>query len=65
MGHIVERVALSAVTTDAGVTFRGEPAEFVGGLDRPLPLAVGPDGNLIVGDYAINIIYHMHYTKNQ
>ena len=65
VGHIVERVALSAVTTDAGVTFRGEPAEFVGGLDRPLPLAVGPDGNLIVGDYATGVVYRIHYAEGQ
>ncbi len=61
VGHIVERIALTAVESDSGVTYRGEPAEFVGGMDRPLPLVTAPDGNLIVGDYATGVVYRIRY----
>ena len=65
VGHIVERVALTAVEADGGVTYRGEPSEFVGGMDRPLPLVAAPDGNLVVGDYATGLIYRISYAGGE
>lgn len=63
VGHTVERIALSAATTPGGeATYRGVPSDFVVGLDRPLPMATGPDGNMIVGDYATGIIYRIRYA---
>ena len=62
VGHIVERIALRAETTPKGeFTYRGEPSPFVVGLDRPLPLATTPTGNLLVGDYATGVIYEIFY----
>lgn len=61
VGHIVERIALTPVEADSGIIYRGEPSEFVGGLDRPLPLVAAPDGNLIVGDYATGVVYRISY----
>jgi glucose/arabinose dehydrogenase len=63
VGHTVERITLEPVTLPSGErTFRGTPSNFLTGLDRPLPLAVGPDGNLIVGDYATGIVYRVRYA---
>lgn len=62
VGHTIERVTLQPVETAAGPTYRGEPTTFVAGLDRPLPLAIAPDGNLVVGDYATGVIYKIAYT---
>jgi hypothetical protein len=45
------------------LTYRGEPSPFVVGLDRPLPLAVAPNGNLLVGDYATGVIYEIAYVS--
>ncbi len=61
VGHTVERIALRQVETSTGPTYRGEPTTFVAGLDRPLPLTIAPDGNLIVGDYATGVIYKVRY----
>lgn len=62
VGHTVERVSLQTITApDGSVTYRGEPSDFVTGLDRPLPLTIGPDGNLLVGDYATGVIYRVSY----
>ena len=65
VGHIVERIALTAVETENGVTYRGEPSEFVGGMDRPLPLVAAPDGNMVVGDYATGVVYRVSYDGAQ
>ncbi|MCB9138142.1 MAG: hypothetical protein H6642_07335 [Caldilineaceae bacterium] len=59
VGHTVERIALEEVETAAGPTYRGTPSDFITGLDRPLPMAVGPEGNLWVGDYATGVIYRI------
>ncbi len=63
VGHTVERIMLRAVETATGTTYRGEPSTFIAGLDRPLPLATAPNGDLIVGDYATGVIYQVHYQK--
>jgi len=34
----------------------------VAGLDRPLPLAVDPAGDLVVGDYATGVVYAVRYA---
>ncbi len=62
VGHTVERVALSEVETATGPTYRGEPSTFIEGLDRPLPMAVDPAGNLLVGDYATGVVFRVRYT---
>ncbi len=61
VGHTVERVMLSAAETATGVTYRGEPATFIAGLDRPLPLTTAHNGDLLVGDYATGAIYQISY----
>lgn len=62
VGHIVERVSLRGETTPQGeLTYRGEPSTFIAGLDRPLPLATTPTGNLLVGDYATGVVYEISY----
>ncbi|MEM7530739.1 MAG: hypothetical protein AAF639_01070 [Chloroflexota bacterium] len=60
-GHKVQRVTLSAEETSTGTTYRGEPDDFVLGVDRPLPMMVGPQGNLWFGDYATGVIYRVSY----
>jgi glucose/arabinose dehydrogenase len=63
VGHIVERVTLRAETTpDGEITYRGEPSTFIAGLERPLPLAIDAEGNLVVGDYATGVVYRVSYT---
>ena len=62
VGHAVERVSLSAAEAAAGPTYRGQPSTFISGLDRPLPLAVDPAGNLLVGDYATGVIFRVRYA---
>lgn len=64
VGHTVERITLHAETLPNGeLTYRGEPDEFITGLNRPLPLASGPDGHLWVGDYATGVIYRIAYGE--
>ena len=62
VGHLVEGVTLQQVDTSTGPTYRGEPFDFITGLDRPLSMAVAPDGNLVVGDYATGVLYHVAYV---
>ena len=62
VGHTVERITLSAEQIGDETTYRGVPSTFVAGLDRPLPLTVDVNGNLIVGDYATGIIYRVRYV---
>ncbi|MEZ4582098.1 MAG: hypothetical protein R3A10_10760 [Caldilineaceae bacterium] len=62
VGHLVEGVTLAQVETATGPTYRGEPFDFITGLDRPLPMAIAPDGNLVVGDYAMGVLYHVAYA---
>ncbi len=64
VGHTVEGITLRLEETATGPTYRGEPFDFVTGLDRPLPMAVAPDGNLLVGDYATGVIYKVRYAGN-
>lgn len=57
VGHTVERITLNTVETATGPTYRGEPTTFIAGLERPLPLTLAPDGNLVVGDYSTGVVY--------
>jgi glucose/arabinose dehydrogenase len=62
VGHIVERIILRSERTPNGeMTYRGESFPFITGLDRPLPLAVTPKGNMLVGDYATGVVYEITY----
>lgn len=61
VGHVVERISLTPVQLATGLTYRGEAETFIAGLERPLPLASDPDGNLLVGDYATGILYRIRY----
>lgn len=64
VGHIVERITLSTELLPNGdVTYRGEPSTFITGLDRPLPLATTPNGNMLVGDYATGDLYEVVYGE--
>ena len=62
VGHTVDRIVLTPVDSPTGITFKGEPETFLAGLDRPLPLAVDPNGDMLIGDYATGIIYHVSYV---
>ncbi len=42
--------------------YRAAVSDFALGFDRPLPLVVGPDGSLLVGDYGRGIIYRIFYA---
>ncbi|MEZ4620463.1 MAG: hypothetical protein R2867_33835 [Caldilineaceae bacterium] len=64
VGHTVDRIALSPVETATGTTYRGIPAVFVAGLDRPLPMTTALNGDLIVGDYATGVIYQISYSAD-
>ena len=61
VGHTVDRITLEPITTDTGESFHGQPDNFITGLDRPLPMATDPAGDLIVGDYATGVIYRVSY----
>ena len=62
VGHTVDRIVLTEVDSPTGVTYRGEPETFVVGLDRPLPLTVDPNGDMLIGDYSIGVIYRVSYV---
>ena len=62
VGHTVERITLTPVETATGPTYRGEPTTFIAGLERPLPLTLAPDGNLVIGDYSTGVVYKVKYT---
>ncbi len=51
----VQRVALSR----AGSTYTGSVTPFLTGVHNPLALAFGPDGSLLVGDWATGTIYRI------
>ena len=63
VGHTVDRIMLTPIETDAGLTFRGEPSVFMAGLERPLPMIADNDGNLVVGDYATGVVYRVEYKQ--
>jgi glucose/arabinose dehydrogenase len=64
VGHLVERIVLrEEVLADGSVTYRGEPDDFITGLNRPLPLSLDPGGDLLVGDYATGVIYRVRYGE--
>lgn len=63
VGHTVERVTLTPVENATGPTYRGQPSDFIVGLDRPLPMTTDLDGNLVVGDYATGVVYRIVYGE--
>ncbi len=66
VGHIVEGVDLTEVTMPDGYkSYRGEPFDFVTGLDRPLGLTVDLNGDMLVGDYATGVIYAIRYVGEE
>jgi glucose/arabinose dehydrogenase len=52
---VVKAVAL----TKTGSTYTGAVSNFISGLDRPVPLILGPDGGLYIGDWGSGIIYRV------
>jgi glucose/arabinose dehydrogenase len=40
----------------------GDATPFLTGLSRPLPLVVGPDGALLVGDWDTGVVYRITVT---
>lgn len=62
VGHTVERITLTIVETATGPTYRGEPTTFIAGLERPLPMTIAPDGNLVIGDYSTGVVYKVRYA---
>lgn len=64
-GHRVDRITLAEVESTTSPTYRGQPTPFVIGLDRPLPMATGPDRNLWIGDYATGVVYQVRYEGSQ
>lgn len=62
VGHTVDRIDLTPADSPTGPTYRGTPTTFIAGLDRPLPLGVDPQGDMLVGDYATSTIYRVRYV---
>lgn len=56
-GRKVVRVKL----TREGNSYRGSVSDFATGFDRPLALAVGPQGDLFVADFGRGRIYRIRY----
>lgn len=63
VGHTVERITLTPAESATGPTYRGEPSDFIVGMDRPLPMTTDPQGNLVVGDYATGVVYRIVYAE--
>jgi glucose/arabinose dehydrogenase len=57
VGHKVVRVKLMR----DGNTYRANVSDFVTGLDRPLDVAVGPDGALYINEFVTGVIYRVTY----
>jgi glucose/arabinose dehydrogenase len=59
----IERVALSktdAAKTDAGTPnagYTGTVSTFVTGIQKPVPVILGPDGSVLIGDWGTGTIY--------
>jgi glucose/arabinose dehydrogenase len=51
----VVRVAL----TRAGSTYKGSVTQLLSGVEKPLALAIAPDGSLLVGDWSSGTIYRI------
>lgn len=56
VGRRIVRVELEP----AGDTFQGTYQPFIEGLERPLDLAVAPDGSIFVADFAAGRIYRLY-----
>ena len=55
---VVDAVALKKV----GSTYTGRVSTFLTGLDQPVPVILGPEGALYVGDWGRGIIYRVSAT---
>jgi glucose/arabinose dehydrogenase len=51
----VQRVALER----AGATYRGTVLPFLTGLTNPVPVILGKDGSLLIGDWGSGIVYRI------
>lgn len=58
VGHEVQRIRL----TPAGDSYTAQAEPFITGLDRPLDVAVGPEGALYVLDYVAGSVFRLRYT---
>ncbi len=56
VGHRVERVEVRR----EGDSFSGAVHPFVEGFDRPLDLAVAPDGSILVADFGAGRVYRLY-----
>ena len=56
-GHRIDRVIL----TPKGESYDAKAEPFITGLDRPLDVAVGPDGSLYVMEYVSGAIYRVSW----
>jgi glucose/arabinose dehydrogenase len=52
-------VGVETVDTKDGCTYTGSVAPLLTGLEHPEPVAVGPDGALLVGDWQSGVIYRI------
>ena len=51
---------VDAVTlTRAGGAYRGKVAKFITGLSNPVPVILGPDNALYIGDWGAGIVYRV------
>jgi glucose/arabinose dehydrogenase len=55
-------VVLSVVLTHQGTGYTGKVNPFISGLDRPVPVILGPDGALYIGDWGSGIVYRVSPT---
>jgi glucose/arabinose dehydrogenase len=51
----VKRVTLTAT----GDGYAGSVADFIGGLQHPVPVLVAPDGSLLIGDWGTGTVYRI------
>lgn len=65
VGQTVDRIDLRPLESADGLNYRGEPSIFIDGLNRPLPLAVDANGDLLIGDYATGLIYRVRYVGGE
>lgn len=55
-------VVLSVVLTHTGTGYTGRVTPFITGLSHPVPVILGPDGALYIGDWGSGIVYRVAST---